>query len=364
MKYILSGGGTGGHIYPALAIAKEIKNRDSNNEILYIGKKNSLEEELVTKEGYDFKPIHIEGLPRKKISFKTIKTMWTLLRGIGESSSIIKDFDPDVVIGTGGYVCGPVLFVAQKKKIKTVVQEQNAFPGKTNKILSKKADLVALNFKEAEKYLDSENMIITGNPIRDDFNYLDREKSAQKLGSDLKGKTVLSFGGSGGQESTNDAVIGMIKAKLDFNFNFIHITGKEHYDYFMDSIKGIELPENIKIVDYSYEIPDILTISDLVIASSSAMTLAEISAVGVASILIPKSYTAGNHQYFNAKSYEEKGASRIILEKDLTSEELYGNIIEILNNDEERLSMAKASKELGNIDAVKILVDEIEGLIQ
>lgn len=364
MRYILSGGGTGGHIYPALAIASEIKKRDEKNEILYVGKIGSLEEELVKKEGLEFKGIHIEGLPRKKVSIKTIKTLMTLIRGFGESNLIIKDFKPDVVIGTGGYVCAPVLYKSQQKNIKTVVQEQNAYPGKTNRILAKKADIVALNFEEANKYFDSKNVIVTGNPIRDDFNHIDKKKAAEKLGYDLSKKTVLSFGGSGGQESTNEAVIEIIKQGLNIDFNLIHITGKEHYNSFMSEIKDYNLPENVKILDYSYDIPSILMISDLVIASSSAMTLAEISAIGIASILIPKSYTAGNHQVYNAKSYEKKGASCIILEEDLTGEKLYDNINIILSDSEKRLSMANASKELGNVNAVNLLVDKIESLIQ
>lgn len=362
MKYILSGGGTGGHIYPALAICSELKRRNLDNEILYVGKKGSLEEELVKKEGIAFKAIDIEGLPRKKLNKQTVLTFVALLKGLRQCEKIIKEFKPDVVIGTGGYVCAPIVIKAQQKNIPTVVQEQNAYPGKTNKFLSKKANLVALNFEEAKKYFDSENLFITGNPIRSDFNHIDKDMSRRELGLKENEQFVLSFGGSGGQESTNEAVIDIIKEGFDIDFKFTHITGKAHYDNFMKSLDGFEIPENINILDYSYEIPKLLMASDLVIASSSAMTLAEISAVGVASILIPKAYTVGNHQYYNALSYEDKKASKMISEDVLSGRVLYENIKDILVNDKERETMANNSKLLGNISAVKHLVDRIEKL--
>lgn len=362
MKIIISGGGTGGHIYPALAIADEFLKRDPSNKILYVGKEGSLEEELAKKDNLDFSPIHISGLPRKKVSFQTIKTLHLLSKGYGESKKIIKKFKPDIVIGTGGYVCAPIVMAAQSKKIKTVIQEQNAYPGKTNRLLSKKADLIALNFEEAKKYFENENIIFTGNPIRDDFNHIDKKKSRDELGIGDE-KFVLSFGGSGGQESTNDAILDIIKSGYEFNFKMTHITGRDHYEKFMRDIEGLKVSENLKIEEYSHDIPRLLMASDLVIASSSAMTLAEISAVGVASILIPKAYTAGNHQYYNAKSYESKNASIVIEEMELNGEMLYNTIEKLLGDDKTREDMAKATKCIGNSRAVVELVDEIERLI-
>lgn len=362
MKYILSGGGTGGHIYPALAIANELNSRDINNKILYVGKKGSLEEELVRKAGFDFAPIHCEGLPRKALNKQSITSVIELLKGLRDSKKIIKKFKPDVVIGTGGYVCAPIVYQAQRCGVKTVVQEQNAYPGKTNRLLAKKADLVAINFEEARKYLVSDNIFYTGNPIRNEFKSVDKKLSAEKTGLKLNDKNVLSFGGSGGQESTNEAIIEILKSGRDIDFNLIHITGKPHYDYVMEKLTDVEIPENVKILDYSHEIPDLLKVVDLVIASSSAMTLAEISAMGLASILIPKDYTAGNHQVFNANSYKEKNAAEVILEKDLNGDLLYNKIEELLNNDSIREKMGSNAKKLGNLDAVKNIADMIEDL--
>lgn len=360
MRYILSGGGTGGHIYPALAICDELKRKDKEAEILYVGKKDSLEEELVTKKGYEFKPIHISGLPRKKINKETIITMVNLMRGLNESNKIIDEFQPDIVIGTGGYVCCPIVLKAQQKGIMTIIQEQNAYPGKTNRFLSKKADLIFLNFKEAKKYFKNPNIIFTGNPIRNDFLHIDRNKARNELKLDNNEKFVFSFGGSGGQESTNKAIKEILQKNFKIDFKLVHVTGREHYE---DFIKNVDIPENVKILDYSFEVPKYLMAADLVIASSSAMTLAEISAVGLASILIPKAYTAGNHQVFNANSYKDKNASIVITEDRLTGKFLFDTIEEIINNDSYRKTMAENSKRMGNPKAVEEIVNEIIKLI-
>ncbi|CDZ74741.1 UDP-N-acetylglucosamine-N-acetylmuramyl-(pentapeptide) pyrophosphoryl-undecaprenol N-acetylglucosamine transferase [Peptoniphilus sp. ING2-D1G] len=363
MKYILSGGGTGGHIYPALSIIAEIKKRDVAAEVLYVGKKDSLEEELTKKENITFEAIEVQGFPRKKLNWQTISTIISLFKGLAQSDKIIKKFKPDIVIGTGGYVCAPILLKAQQMGILTVIQEQNAFPGKTNKLLSKRAELVALNFEEAKKYLKYKKVIVTGNPIRADFNQIDKVKARKQYAIADDEKFVLSFGGSGGQESTNEAVLDILKSDRKIDFKLYHVTGKVHYKNFMDQLRGINLNDNIKIVEYSNEIPSLLMASDLVIASSSAMTLAEISAVGVSSILIPKAYTAGNHQVYNANSYKDKNAAEIILEENLNADTLYKEITSLLKDDKLRNVMAENSKKLGNPKAVEILLNEIELLL-
>lgn len=357
MRYILSGGGTGGHIYPALAIADEILKRDLSNKVLYVGKKGGLEEELAKEAGLDFVGVDIAGLPRKKINIETIKTGMALLKGLRQCKKIINDFQPDFVIGTGGYVCAPIVYEAQKKGIKTIIQEQNAYPGKTNKVLAKKASLLALNFKEAEKYMTSNKILITGNPVREAFNNTNREDARKELELEDNQKFVLSFGGSGGQESTNEAMLELLQNHIDFKI--VHITGKPHYDDFISKMKP---NENADIKSYSNEIPKYMLACDLVIASSSAMTLAEISQVGRASILIPKAYTAGNHQYYNAISYKDNGASVVISEAELNGKELLEKIEELLNDDKLRNQMAINSKKMANPHAVKKLVDEIEKL--
>lgn len=357
MKYILSGGGTGGHIYPALAIGEEIKKRDKDAKILYVGKKNSLEEELARKNNFDFEGIDISGLPRKKLNKDTVITFFNLMKGLSQCSKILNKFKPDIVIGTGGYVCAPIVFKAQQKNIKTAIQEQNAYPGKTNKILAKKADFVFINFMEAKKYLSNENIIFTGNPVRDIFSHLDRNKSREELKIADDEKLVFSFGGSGGQESTNDAILEILEKNKKLPFKLIHVTGRDHFKGFMEKLG--QVPENVEILDYTHRVYDYLSSADLVIASSSAMTLAEISAIGLASILIPKAYTAGNHQYYNAMTYKDMGASQVIEEENLRGDTLLEEIEKILNNDKDRSTMAENSKKLASIDAVSKIVDII-----
>ncbi|WP_333657532.1 undecaprenyldiphospho-muramoylpentapeptide beta-N-acetylglucosaminyltransferase, partial [Tissierella praeacuta] len=354
MKYLITGGGTGGHIYPALAIANEIKNKDKHAKILYVGTEKGLESELVPKEGFQFRTIRVKGMPRKinKESFIALKE---LFHGINDAKKIINEFKPDVVIGTGGYVCGPVVYIAKKKKIPAMIHEQNAFPGITNKILSRYVDKVAVTFDEAKKYFKYPDRVInTGNPIRKEILNINKEEAYKALNIDKSIPFILSFGGSGGQKTLNDGMYSLIKEAVDKkDIQIIHVTGKRFYDEFIDRLKrdNIKLNNNIKIFPYFYQIPESINIASLVVTSSGAITLAEISAVGVPSILIPKSYTAENHQEFNARAFENKGASILVLEKDIRGN-ILNDIIYDLIKDKNRLEeMAKNSKKLGKIDA-------------
>lgn len=363
MKVILSGGGTGGHIYPALAIAEELVDRLEGVDLLYVGKKDSLEEELAKRAGIKFSPIRVKGLPRKKINKDSVLSLFELIKGLGDAGKILKDFQPDIVIGTGGYVCAPILLKAQTMGIPTMIQEQNAYPGKANRLIAKKVKSIALSFEEAQKYFpENAPILFTGNPIRKEFRNLNREEALSRQGYDQE-KVVLSLGGSGGQESTNDAILEMMENHPNIPFHLIHITGRDHYQGFMERLPQGYNKDRYKILDYSHEIPDLMQVASLVIASSSAMTLAEISATSKASILIPKAYTAGNHQFHNAKSYESKGASLLIEEKDLNGEILYESIIKLLEDVLLRTKMEEASNKQGNPEAVAAIVDEIIRLV-
>ncbi|MCD1147187.1 undecaprenyldiphospho-muramoylpentapeptide beta-N-acetylglucosaminyltransferase [Peptoniphilus sp. KCTC 25270] len=360
MKVIVSGGGTGGHIYPAIAIAKELQSRDPEIEILYVGKKNSLEEELAKRNGLEFASLRVKGLPRKKINKDSFLSIYELIKGLGDAGKILKNFPANVVVGTGGYVCAPILLRAQRSHIPTMIQEQNAYPGKANRLIAKNVDSIALSFEEAKKYFpEDRNMIQTGNPIRKDFQSMDREESLGKLKMPHEKPIVLSLGGSGGQESTNEAILEMMEDSPTLSFQLVHITGKAHYEDFMSKVPEEYDKESYKILDYSHEIPDWLCVSSLVVASSSAMTLAEISAMAKPSILIPKAYTAGNHQWHNAKSYEAAGAAFVIEEENINGLKLLGAIQSILLDKEKSISMAKASKSLSHLDAAEKIADEI-----
>lgn len=366
MRYLITGGGTGGHIYPALSIAGEIKNRDKNAEILYVGTEKGLEAELVPREGLEFKTIRVKGMPRRlnKESFLALRE---LLLGLGDARRILKEYQPDIVIGTGGYVCGPVVYQAVRQKTATVIHEQNAFPGITNKILARYVDQVLITFKESEKYFkDKEKIILTGNPIRNEIMTIDKDQAYEDLNIRKDKPFLLSFGGSGGQKKLNDAILEFLKdggAREDLQI--FHITGQRLYDEFIENLEAskIKLGDNIRIFPYFYDMPKGLNIADLVITSAGAITLAELSALGVPSILVPKSYTAENHQEYNAKAFGDQGAARVILEKDLTGKYL-GEIINRLIHNQARLEeMSQKSRKIGNPNAVKKIVDIVASLI-
>lgn len=364
MRYIISGGGTGGHIYPALAIADEIKKRDLKADILYIGTENSLESKLVPKEGYNFKTLRVKGLPRK-INKDSLIALKELCLGLKDAKKIIKDFNPDIVIGTGGFVSGPIVYMATRMKIPTCIHEQNVFPGITNKILARYTDLVLVTFEESKKYFRKKNHIrCTGNPIREDIVKL--KLPLENEFKDYK-KVILSFGGSGGQKKLNDSILEVIsKGILNPQYKLLHITGNRFYEASLKYLdeKEIKLPENINIIPYLYDMPKYLNLSDLIITSAGAITLAEISAVGIPSILIPKAYTAENHQEYNAREFERAKASFLILEKDLSGDLLNEKINEILVDEKKIDQMKKASKSLGNISATENIVKEIEKIIR
>ena len=367
MKYLITGGGTGGHIYPALAIAKEIKNRHKDAQILYVGTEKGLESELVPKEGINFKTIRVKGMPRR-INKESLIAAKELLNGINDSRKIIKEFKPDVVIGTGGYVCGPVVFMGKKKKIPALIHEQNAFPGITNKILSRYVDKVAVTFDESKKYFKYQKRVInTGNPIRKEIFEINIEESYKTVGINKEKPFVLSFGGSGGQKKLNDGMIQLIKAaSINKDIQIIHVTGKRLYEDFMKEIKSqkINLSSEVRVLPYLYEMPEAMNIASLVVTSAGAITLAEISSIGIPSILIPKGYTAENHQEFNARSFEKKGASIVILEKDLEDNILKEKVYNLIKDKNKLSQMSKNSRKLGIRDAAGKIVDEIDSLLK
>lgn len=367
MKFLITGGGTGGHISPAIAIAKKIKKEMPNSDIIYIGTHNSMESELVPREGFKFKAIRVKGF-RRKLSIDTLKSVKELLLGLKDANKIIKDFSPDIVIGTGGYVCGPLVLMAALKNIPTLIHEQNALPGVTNRILSRFVDSIAASFKESKKYFHDESIVeITGNPVKEDFFKVNSEKAYSSLSLNKNKKFILSLGGSGGQKSLNDSMLYVIEKNINNNnLQILHVTGKKHYDKFISDLnkKGIiSLPENIKVVPFFYDMPKGLSVSDLVITSAGAITLAEITSLGVPSIIIPKGYTTGNHQVHNAKAMEKAGASIMVLDNEVTGNILNEKILKLLSDEKELKEMSVRSKKLGNRDSTDMIYKMIKELI-
>jgi len=336
VKVLLAGGGTGGHVYPAIAIANKIKEHNPDCEILFVGTKNGIESEIVPKAGFELKTVTVQGFKRK-IDLDNIKRVFKLCKGLEQSRRIVKKYKPDIVIGTGGYVSGPVLFNAAMNKRVTIVHEQNSFPGVTNKILSKVATKVLTSFEDSHKRFpeaSQDKLVLTGNPVRKEILNSRKFIARKNLGISEDKKMVLCYGGSGGSEEINDAMRLVIENMVKEDVAFIFATGKVYYDEFIETIKDIELKPYQRVMPYLDNMADGLAASDIVIGSAGAISLAEITALGKPSIIIPKAYTAENHQEYNAKSIESQGAGIAILEKDLTPQSLnepYLNYLETKN---------------------------------
>ena len=366
MRILLTGGGTGGHIYPALAVADEIMRRHPQAEILYVGTKRGLESGIVPKKGYAFKTIEVESLPRK-INPALFKAVAKALKGCREAKEIIRDFQPDVVLGTGGYVCGPVVLEAHSLKIPTVIHEQNAFPGVTNKLLARMVDQVLLNFASAEKYFKSGSPItVTGLPVRSEVLAVSREEGLAYFGLQKEKRTLLVSGGSRGAKSINFAMAKSYGALLqDENLQIIHSTGTKGYEETLEAIKsnGIRIEEysdRVKILPYVDHMEYALNAADLTIARAGATNLAEIMACGLASILVPFPLASENHQKFNAESLVNVGAAEMILDKDLDEEVLVKKVKMLLEDEDLRLRMGNNSKAQYKEECLDMIVDLLE----
>lgn len=364
---IIAGGGTGGHIYPAIAIANALKREFPNVRILFVGTDKGLENELVPKAGFRLERIRVKGFQRK-LSLDTLRSLKEMFLGIWDSLEIIKEVKPDLVIGTGGYVAGPVVFVAAMLHIPSIIHEQNVRPGVTNRILSKFVDKIAISYKDSKKYFPREKVIVTGNPIREQISSADKGTALKKFKLSSYIPVVLSFGGSQGAEKLNNAISDIIvQIKDKKNFQLIHITGRRNYNKFKEIMKNRGIPldslGHIKVKPYIYEMQDAYAASDLVISRAGAITISEITTCGKPAILIPLPTAAGNHQEYNARLLERNGAAKILSNENLTGKNLMCTIENIISDKQKLASMAKASSELQNPHALKKIIDEITHLV-
>ena len=365
MKVLLAGGGTGGHVYPAIAIANKIKEHNPDCEILFVGTKNGIESEIVPKAGFELKTVTVQGFKRK-IDFDNVKRVFKLCKGLEQSRRIVKKYKPDIVIGTGGYVSGPVLFNAAMSKKVTIVHEQNSFPGVTNKILSKVATKVLTSFEDSHKRFpekSQDKLVLTGNPVRKEILQARKYISRKNLGISEDKKMVLCYGGSGGSEEINDAMRLVIENMVKEDVAFIFATGKVYYEEFIESIKDIELKPYQRVMPYLDNMADGLAASDIVIGSAGAISLAEITALGKPSIIIPKAYTAENHQEYNARELSDRNGALMILEKDLNSKDFVDKVDYVINNQIVQESLRKNALALGRpnalVDMYKLIKDTL-----
>lgn len=362
MKVIIAAAGTAGHINPGLAIANKIKQEEKNSEIIFIGTNRGLENDLVPRAGYELKTIDAYGLS-KKISIDNIKKIIKTIKGYGEAKKIIKEFNPDIVIGTGGYICGATISAAHSLKIPTMLHESNAFPGKAVKMLSKKTDTILVSFKDAiDRIKNAKNVVFTGTPTKitkQEYSIREQKEMKNKLGLDENKPIVLVFGGSQGAQAINEAIIGIAKQKLNKDYQIMWATGPKQYDIIKEKLEDEELNinmiENMKIVPYIYNMEEIMNISDIIVARSGAMTITEISNLGKPSILVPLPNVSNDHQLYNAKALEKVQAAKIILNKDLTAEQLNKNIKGMVD-------YPQIMKQMG-INALKLQTNDVENKI-
>ncbi len=354
-RVILSGGGTGGHIYPAITIAREIE-RLTDAEILFVGTPNGMEASLIPGEGYDFAALPSAGLKRK-LTPENIKVLLKAAGGLWKARRILSRFKPDVVIGTGGYVCGPILMAAALSHIPTMIQEQNVIPGVTNKILSRVVDKIALGYEEARtRFPHPEKCVYTGNPVRREVMLSKRAESREKLGIPDGAFMVLTAGGSRGARTINQAMIGVHRHFAHTgDICLYHVTGTGEFDRVKEELGHVDekgrFGRGSRIISYQKDMPTALAAADLVIYRAGAVGLAELAARGLPSILVPYPYAAEDHQTYNARVFVAGGAAKMIVDRFLTAEELIQDIEGLKNNPEILAEMAESSRKIGKIHA-------------
>jgi UDP-N-acetylglucosamine--N-acetylmuramyl-(pentapeptide) pyrophosphoryl-undecaprenol N-acetylglucosamine transferase len=356
MKILISAGGTGGHINPAIAIGKYILKNDPHSEILYIGSKGNLEKSLYEKSGLDFKLFEAKGLSRKSIH-KNIGILIKAYKAYREIEKEIEIFKPDIGIGAGGYISAIAMTALKNKKIPFIIHEQNAYPGLTTRYLSKYAKKYALAFLNAKKYLKYEKRaVLTGNPIQKEFLNTSKAAAREKLGFLPNEKIVLCFGGSLGAEKLNEIFVQLAeKVSKENNFTIIIATGFSYYDEFMAKIKekNINIKSKIIIRSYIDNMADMLIACDLAITRSGAMTISEIAAIKKPSILVPSPNVTEDHQTKNAMVLGSVGGATVISEKTLEFDLIYKEINSIINNKEKIATMQNALEKIAITDGDK-----------
>lgn len=377
MRFLFATGGTAGHINPAIAVASYIKEQYPESEILFIGTADHMEARLVPNAGFDFKTIKINGFKRSlspKAIAANIKTVFRLFDSEKASKNIIREFNPDVVIGFGGYVSGPVLQQAVKMKIPCCIHEQNAFPGITNKQLAKKVDKVMLTVEDAVRHLQPKNEVaLTGLPVRGELLNKSKPAARIELGIADDKPLVLSFGGSLGARPLNEAMFDIICENAEKNSVYhIHSVGTNGKDFlekfaengFRQTSEGVYKKGNAEVRQYIDNMDTCMAAADLVVGRAGASSLSEIEAMGKASILIPSPYVAENHQYHNAMALVNRNAARILEEKDLTSEALKELINSILSDKSLLCEIEKNAKAMAVIDSRERIAEIIMSLVK
>lgn len=357
MRVVISAGGTGGHIYPALAMIQKIKEKEPESEFLYIGTHNRMEKDIIPKYGIPFETIEIYGLYRKRI-YKNVKTITTFIKSYQKCKKLIKDFKPDIVIGAGGYVTGPVIYAGHKLGYPTFIHEQNSIPGKSNQFLSNFVDLIGVSFKSSIHKFPEYKTVFTGNPCSENAVSNSPLKKSE-LGLSEQKPLILIVMGSLGSSKINEYFVKTFSAFRNKDYQILYVTGKEAYD----SLKDVKVPSNVKLVPYIENMTRIMKNTDIMVTRAGASTLSEIIALGIPSIIIPSPYVPDNHQYKNALDLVNNESAIMIEEKDLKGDILVRSIDNLMQNKEKRKQMQENLKKLNIDNSATIIYEEIKKLI-
>lgn len=371
MRVIIAAAGTGGHINPGIAIANKIKKEEPNSEIVFIGTNRGIENDLVPRAGYKLRTVEAYGLS-KKISIETIKNNYKTLKGFKQAKKIVKEFNPDIVIGTGGYICGGVILNAHKLGIPTIIHESNAFPGKATKFLSKKLDRILVGFKETKNYLENmEKVVVTGTPTKVEKKNItieEKEKLLKEINLSSKKPIVLVFGGSQGAQKINEALIELIKQKRNKTYQIFWATGPKQYEIVSEELKknkyDINNLENTSIVPYIYNMSDYMNISDLVVCRSGAMTITELALVGKPAIFIPLPSMSANRQIDNAKVMEKIGAAKIILNNEINADNLSLMLYNMFKDTDKLKQMGQNASTIATYNVEDKIYKEIKNIVK
>lgn len=356
MRVVIAAGGTGGHIYPALAIINKIKEKDKTSEFLYIGTTDRMEKDLIPKLGINFVGIEMKGLNRKNLfsNFSVLNKFWLAIK---KATIEIKKFNPDIVIGAGGYITAPVLYAAKKLKIKTLIHEQNSIPGVSNKFISRFADKICVSLPNSLQLFPKKKVVYTGNPRSEEIIKVDKILKSS-IGFDDNKKLVVIVMGSLGSTTMTTKIKELIPEFTNKNYQVLIITGKTYFEEYQD----LNLPKNIKILPFMDNLINLLKDSDLIISRAGASTIAEITAIGLPAILVPSPYVTNNHQYKNAKELENRGACKIVTESEFSKEKIINEIDKLFDDKDSYDSMSKNSKKLGIDNSSSRIYDEIRKL--
>jgi len=361
-RVIISGGGTGGHIFPALAIANEIRHRNPDANILFVGAEDRMEMEKVPAAGYEIVGLPVMGFPRKP-SLKMITFFKKLLKSSSMARKIVKDFQPEIAIGVGGYASGPLLRAAAGKGVPTLIQEQNSYAGITNKMLSKKVKTICVAYDKMERFFPSAKIVLTGNPVRENLiKKIDRNTALKFFNLNGNGKVILIVGGSLGARSVNQAVLKNIQFIKESGIEVIWQTGGLYYDRIITEIKDSK-PENLQVHKFIMEMDLAYAAADLVISRAGAGTISELCLVGKASVLVPSPNVAEDHQTKNAMALVEKEAALMVRDGEI-DDQLFPLAFSTVKNEKFCAGLEERIKELAKPEATKTIVDEVEKLLK